>query len=440
MALSIEQLAQVLNRYPGIKRYWIAYSGGLDSHVLLHGLASLRSHFPDASFHAVHIHHGLHADADLWTTHCASICAALNIPLEIIRVDARPAPGESPEAAARESRYAALRRLVHNGDALLTAHHQDDQAETLLLQLFRGAGVEGLAAMPHASEFAHALHLRPLLEVTRAQILDYAQEHSLHWIEDDSNASLSYDRNFLRHQVIPVLKTRWPSVQMSISRSARHMAEAADWLAEQARVALASCRTEDPHALSMSALRTLDEYLRRLVLRAWWKELQVPLPTQAQLQHVLRDVLQAKPDATPCVQWSDVEIRGYRDRIHVLRQTAEHDPSAMHAWDLQSTLTIPGLGELAALPSMHPGIRRSLAGRQGFSIRFRRGGERLVPAGRGFSHSLKNMLQEAGIPPWQRDRTPILYDGEQIVAVLGVCVCESYQSAAGEESLELQWL
>lgn len=440
MALSIEQLAQVLTGYPEVKRYWIAYSGGLDSHVLLHAMTVLRSRFEGASFRAVHIHHGLHADAERWTVHCASVCNALNIPLEIMRVDARAERGESPEAAARAARYAALQRLMHKGDALCTAHHQDDQAETLLLQLFRGAGVEGLAAMPRESEFNHALHLRPLLDFTRAEIEAYALRHALQWVEDSSNESLSYDRNFLRHQIIPTLKTRWPSVQMSISRSARHMAEAADWLQQQARDALVSCRTEDPAALSIPVLLQMDVFLRRLVLREWWKDLQAPLPTQAQMQHVLQDVLQAKADAMPCVRWSDVQIRSYRDRIYTVQQTAGHDAAAVHTWDLLAMLALPGLGEVAAVPSSIPGIRKSLAGHEGISIRFRRGGERLIPAGREYHHSLKNLMQEAGIPPWQRDRVPILYDGERIAAVLGVCVCEDYQSQPGEESLELQWL
>ena len=225
MRFSPDHLLQQLHRHGIPPSYQVAFSGGLDSLVLLHALCALRGRLA-AGVAAVHVHHGLHSDADEWDAHCQQVCDELGVAYTLLRVDGRPATGESPEAAARDARYRALAEWLPAGHCLLTAQHQDDQAETLLLQLLRGSGVSGLAAMPVMTGLGAGHHLRPLLEMTRPALHHYATAHALRWIEDPSNQSSAYDRKYLRHQVLPRLRERWPAVSSSLSRSAAHCAEA----------------------------------------------------------------------------------------------------------------------------------------------------------------------------------------------------------------------
>lgn len=216
-----QYLSQLLIAHPQICRLIVGYSGGLDSHVLLHGLAMHRPYWLTQKLEAIYVDHGLQTASAVWGEHCAEVCRDLNMPFRVLKIDARPVPGESPEAAARRARYAALAAELGFDSALLTAHHRDDQAETLLLQLLRGAGPYGLAAMPAVSRLGQGRLLRPFLEVDRAELLAYAGKHGLRWIEDASNTDTGFDRNYLRHRVLPLLRERWPAVNRTLSRSAR---------------------------------------------------------------------------------------------------------------------------------------------------------------------------------------------------------------------------
>ncbi|MEN9847337.1 MAG: hypothetical protein RL368_77, partial [Pseudomonadota bacterium] len=214
------QLLQTLQELPPCRRYWVAYSGGLDSHVLLHALAKLRTHCT-AHLHAVHIHHGLNPRADEWAKHCQQVCADLGIPSTVHAIHIPRNTGASLEALARDARYAALKSIIGEGEVCFTAHHGDDQAETVLLQLFRGAGVAGLSAMPRSAPLGNGWQVRPLLNYSRTQLQHYATTQQLHWIEDDSNLDLRFDRNFLRHAVLPILRQRWGSLSPTLQRVAQ---------------------------------------------------------------------------------------------------------------------------------------------------------------------------------------------------------------------------
>ena len=253
-------LHRLLNALPrtGVTRYWLAYSGGLDSHALLHAMHGLRAQQRGIILCAVHVHHGLRPEADQWAAHCMSVCAALEIPCQVLHVQARPAAGESPEDAARCARYQALRDVIGAGDCLLTAHHQDDQAETLLLQLLRGAGVAGLAGMPACAAFGTGLLARPLLSHSRAELRAYAERHGLHWVEDGSNAETGYDRNYLRHEILPRLRARWPATAAVLTRSAGHCAAATDLLQILAAQDLANLRGPVQRTLKIDRLQLLD--------------------------------------------------------------------------------------------------------------------------------------------------------------------------------------
>ena len=437
MKFSPDTLYQQL-RLHSAPAYRVAYSGGLDSHVLLHALVCLRERL-DADIGAVHVNHTLQADADSWEEHCRKVCTDLEVSYESLRVDARAAAGESPEAAARDARYAALAAWLPAGEYLLTAQHQDDQAETLLLQLLRGSGVTGLAAMPVRGELGHGQLLRPLLGVTRRQLQAYAEANGLSWLEDPSNRDMAFDRNFLRARILPLLRERWPSVTALLGRSATHCAEASKLLSQLGEQDLADTRAEQHDRLSLTRLIKFPPERQRNVLRHWIVQATGVMPSTAVLARILNDVLQSRPDAEPCVRWSEYELRRYRDDLYLLQQRPEPDTSQVLQWSLPQPLRLPDAGGvLNATHLTGRGIRAS-AVESGVRVGWRRGGERCLPAGRGQHHSLKKLFQERGIPPWERSRIPLIYIGDQLAAVAGLWVCEPFQARPTEPGLLIDW-
>jgi tRNA(Ile)-lysidine synthase len=421
-----------------IKRFVIAYSGGLDSHVLLHSLAVMRAELGGRELLAVHVNHGLSANAQQWSAHCAKQCEPLGITLKQFDFDARAELGESPEAAARDGRYAILASMIEEGDCLLTAHHQDDQAETLLIQLLRGAGPRGLAAMPGFVSFAGGWHARPLLGYSRDELQDYAQQAQLSWIDDESNSDTRFDRNFLRHDILPRLKARFPGMNATLSRSATLCAEAAELLVGAAQADLSQVQL-DVQSVSVSGLQTLGEVRARNLLHQWCRDRGLPTPSAAQLQCVWDGVIGAGPESEPVVRWPGGEARRYRDALFVGSPLSAHDVALRLPWDLQHGLSIPALGELRGERVMGQGISASALESGTIEIRFRQGGEQLRPAGRLGHHSLKKLFQEAGIPPWRRDRIPLIYDGEQLLAVAGLWVAHEAAAQADEPGVILNW-
>jgi tRNA(Ile)-lysidine synthase len=422
----LDILRSALARLPFPLRPLVAYSGGVDSHVLLHALTRLRREAALPPPLAAHVHHGLQTAADDWVEHCRQVCAALAVPLQVVHVDARSQTGESPEATARRARYAALADALERGACLLTAHQRDDQAETLLLQLLRGAGPAGLAAMPPLAPFGNGWHLRPLLDVSRDDLLAYARAEGLVWVEDPSNRDVRHDRNHLRLNVLPALRARWPSAARTLARAARHQAEAARLLDDLARIDLETARGSDPSLLSVAALQRLPPPRQRNALRGWLADKGLPPPPEARLNAVLDDVLTASVDAMPRVWWQGAEIRRYRDDLYAFAPLPPHDPSTVLAWPAaQETLELAWLGL---------NLTRDALSRQGLSwadaeleLHFRQGGETCRV--RGHRRDLRKLMQEAGVPPWQRERIPLVYCKGELVWVVGLCRCEA---AAGE--------
>ncbi len=422
MAFTTKSLVTTLEALPSVRRYLIAFSAGLDSTVLLQAMVK-SSEALNVSVEAVHVHHGLQAESNIWVTHCEHICQEYKVPIRILPVNAHPSPGESPEAAARQARYAALRPLVGQGVCLLTAHHQDDQAETLLLQLLRGAGPAGLAAMPQLTRFGAGWHARPLLRFNRAELEAYARDHRLSWIVDPSNRQLFYDRNFIRHRVVPVLQERWPSCVQTLARAAAHQGAAISLIDELAAIDLRAAEGGRSDTLSARAVQNLSPQRQLNVLRAWIKARGLSLPTHRQLIRIRRDMVYSRWDAMPCVYWSGAEIRRYRDDLYAMAALSEHDPSQVVLWSPQQPLRFAHLGlEINAAQLNSMGL--SLTGDQRLlQVRFRVGGERCKPQGSQHHRSLKKLFQEAGVPPWERDRIPLIYAGDRLIAVLGFWKC-----------------
>lgn len=409
------------------KRYCVAFSGGRDSHVLLHALVQLRQKYPDIELRAVHIHHGLQAQADAWAGHCERVCQDLHLTFTWLKVDVDAASPLGLEAAARTVRYAALASVLKPNESLLTAHHRNDQVETLLLQLLRGAGPKGLAAMPAQKPFGLGEHLRPLLEVDAAEIYAYAKAHDLNFIEDDSNKNLHFDRNFLRLEILPKLIQRWPGALTTISRSSQHCAEMsalAQEIAQQDLVIMAG----EVQTLKLEPLRQLSQPRRANLIRFWLSERALPLPSTKKLTELIQQMLTAKPDAKPLVAWTGAEVRRFNGELYAMPPLPGFDSMVVLPWDYQSPLELPGgLGVLQAEKMQGEGICLAVDAQgmqQGVSIRFRQGGERL-PGADGHTQSLKKLMQVWRIPPWLRGRIPLLYQNNQLVAVIGYQVASA---------------
>ncbi len=439
--LSSSTLHQILLRHPPAPCYWIAYSGGMDSHVLLHLCASLRNSPENPKkFQAVHVHHGLQTSADAWVTHCSKVCSDLHVPLLTIRVDARANPGDSPEEVARRARYRALREHLAENDIVLTAQHRDDQAETLLLQLMRGAGLAGLAAMPESAALAPGFLLRPLLSFSRQELRAYALANGLNWIEDPSNEDTAIDRNFLRREIIPKLEQRWPGLGKALSRSAGHCAEAQQQLDDLSKDLCRSALNSDGLSLGLTALRSLCPADRRLVLREWMRSRGFRMPSQAVIERILNEVLSARPDKMPIVCWSEGEVRRYKDGLYLRPCQPPFDTSTVLLWDGKGKLGLPcGNGELSSESSTAAGIAEEVWQKGTISVRYRQGGERCRLPGRSGTHELKKLFQEAAIPPWLRERIPLLYINGELAAIAGLWVCEPFAAKLGERNVSLVW-
>ena len=282
-----QYLIQQITSLGQVRRFVIGYSGGVDSRVLLELFARLRSSITDVELVALHMNHGLQLASAHWSEHCAATCQGLGIPFHAIELQLTIPPGESTEAVARTARYAAFRTFMQQGDVLVLGHHQDDQVETLLLQLLRGAGPHGLAAMAEEKNFAPGKAIRPLLNIRRAEIESYARENALTWIEDPSNQSLQFDRNYLRHQLLPKLEQRWPSYRKTISRAAGHQANATKLLEDLARLDIQVCSPNFEHRLHLNEMKKLSIERQQNLVRYWIRSQGFSLPNQKMLVEIL---------------------------------------------------------------------------------------------------------------------------------------------------------
>ena len=420
----------------------IGLSGGVDSVVLLHLLHQLAPRF-SWQISALHVHHGISPKADAWADFCTGLCAIAHIPLHIEHVDITPLRAHGIEAAARKLRHAAFAGQACDFVAL--AHHADDQAETLLLQLLRGAGVRGASAMPVLSQSKRLLLaektgsptvMRPLLHCSRREILDYAAAHGLQWIEDESNADDSYPRNFLRHRLLPLLEQKFPAYRDTLIRSALHFAEASELLDDLARLDSADSIHAD--TLAVAALHALSQPRAKNVLRYFLHTCGAPMPQAVQLDDMLRQLCDARQDAAVCIVFGDWEVHRYQGRVYVIRALGEFDRNLVLIWHGESELDWPALNtRLRFNHTQGAGISLAKLQRAPVTLRLRRGGESLRPHPNAAMRTLKNLLQEHRVPPWQRDRLPLLYCGEELACVPGVAIAAEYQAAAEEPGIQL---
>jgi tRNA(Ile)-lysidine synthase len=420
------------------KRVAIGLSGGLDSVVLLDVLDELRvSH--DLALSAIHVNHQISPHAGDWERFCGELCAKRNIALSVRQVQVKP-EGSGLEAAARQQRYRAYASI--DADFIALAQHLDDQAETFLLQLLRGAGSHGLAAMPVIRQVANengsaSAILRPLLECRRSLLETHARTRGLTWIEDESNADSRYDRNFLRNEVLAKLETRFPAYRETLSRAARNLADQALLAEELARI---DAQQVDRNSVALERLRQLSDARALNLLRQLFRDRGFLMPPRVRLEEALRQCRQAGRDAEVQVTFGDAALRCYRDRVELVGIAQDPPADWQSQWDGHHELILPdGLGVLRARAAPGEGIARRHFDERAATVRGRSGGERMQPGANRPQRALKSLLQEHAIPPWERSRMPLVFFGDQLAWVPGIGVAAKFRAHAQEPGLAPEW-
>jgi tRNA(Ile)-lysidine synthase len=384
--------------------YWIAFSGGLDSQVLLHFLSN---QFRKLSFKAIHINHQIVSESYQWEKHCRKICRELNIPLKIIRVEIKRQSGESLEAKAREARYNAFKKILKKNDILFTAHHLDDQAETFLFQLLRGAGLRGVSAMPNISALGKGFLVRPLISFPRKDLKIYAEHFKLNWLEDPSNQDAKFDRNYLRNNIFPLLKKKWPEVHKTFSRFAAHCKEQEKLLTILSEKDYQDCQGKFLNTLSIFKLKLFDKSRQKNLLRHFIEKLNFDLPSEKILNQIIK-IMGAAQDKNPIVKWINAECRRYQDHLFILSsiktRSAELSKEEIN-WIQKNIL-----------------INFKNLNFNDLMITYRKGGEKFKSKNSKHTRTLKKLFQEWEIPPWLRDKIPLVYYNNELIGVVGYAV------------------
>lgn len=445
----VKTLHTILKHYPQAPLV-IAYSGGVDSQVLLHAVATLKceNHIKQKVM-AIHVNHGLSAQSSHWQNFAKQQCQQLNIHFETINVEVIDKPRTSLEAQARDKRYQALENLSPKNAVILTAHHQDDQVETFFLSLKRGSGLKGLSAMGAVSEFGNKsqLLLRPLLNISREDIVHYAQEHQLEWIEDESNSDTRFDRNFLRKDILPELKVRWPNINQTIYRSVQHCQEAQQIIDEVAEQDLTQC-LQASDVLAIPALMQLSQARFNQAIRFFIQQHKCLMPSQQQLQQLYEQLSQAAEDKTPEVKLGNIWLRRFQDKLYI---TPEYQTLTEWQCDIEfeknhQMIELPDdLGKLTfnVKHEGNPELVSSISlpkKVESIRVAFAHKNPKCLPDYRQHSRPLKKVLQELTIPPWQRKRLPLLFINNELAAVIGHFVCQPFMADKHQNKIIVHWL
>ena len=451
----LERVSAVLGRHVCRGDRLVAgLSGGIDSVVMLDLLrrAAAKMRFEIA---ALHVNHQINPAAAKWARFCGAYCRQLGIGLTVVKVNV---PRESSlEAAARNARYAVFARLP--ADFVALAHNLDDQAETVLLQLLRGAGVKGVSAMPvfriadrglgieenfklrsrskrnPQSSIRNPSILRPLLDITRAEIEAHARARKLRWVEDDSNANTGFDRNFMRHRLLPVIAERYPAYRKTLARASRNFAEAAVLLDELASIDMPNAAAH----LKITDLRALTTARAKNALRYFLGTHSVTMPNETRLAECVRQVQEPRAIGI-AIDLGAHELRRFGSELRVVPKTPVPSADFRRQWQGEARLALPELGAtLLMKKSRGSGLSLAKLQTAAVTVRLRTGGERLRPDAKRPRRSLKNLLQEAQLPPWLRSRLPLLYCGEILVYVPGIGIDTAFRAHSGEPAVEPQW-
>ena len=425
----------ILNTSHQAKKIWIACSGGMDSSVLLHLIFSNKVKIEQA-LEVVYVNHGLQDESAEWGDFCRSQCDSYDLPFTQLNINETVPKGESVEAWAREKRYELIAQVMNKGDLLFTAHHQDDQVETFFLQALRGAGPRGLASMPLFKEFANAIHVRPLLNYCRRELLAYAKANSLTWKEDLSNADTKYDRNYLRNNIIPTFEKRWPAYRETISRLVNHQQDCASLMNEVGLEDLKLVMHENK--LSLENLRSLSVTRQKNIVFTWLQELQLETPASKHINQIFSGLINSTSDNASCVNWKNVEVRKYRAFLYASKKVDKGFDRVDYAWDLARPLEIMD-ETLIAKSEIGSGLSKEKIDNASISVQYRHGGEKIQPNNNVHTKTVKQLFQERGVLPWVRDRFPLVYVNDTLAAIPGVCVDINYSAELDEPSWQIVW-
>ena len=441
--------ASILSQFAELSEcqtFVVAYSGGLDSTVLLHAVTKLRDNGDlRQQVKALHVNHGLNSAAGDWQDVCARICQRLGVELQCVSVTIEQAPGRSLEELARESRYQVFSEQLKNRDCLLMAHHQDDEIENLLLRLTRGSGPAGLKGILRTRTLGEATLLRPLLGVRRDTLHHYAKDQQLEWIEDDSNADIGFDRNFWRHQILPLVEDRFPGYRESWSKSMSLIGEADSLTKDLAAADLSIIATDDARVLEIEPLLAFSEPRQRNALRFWMAGLGFQPPGWQLMQRLTNEIL-ASDKSGARLDCKHGSVQRFGNKLVLLAADAEFENGKqVQSWRPASNpvLELQNNGELRAMFS-----EKAQRGSERFRLKgelkelvvgFRQQGEHCRLAGRP-TKSIKKILQESTLPPpWLRSRQPLVYSGDSLVCVPGIGVCEGYLAEPDQPGMEINW-
>lgn len=418
---------QINQYYPNQRHYLIAFSGGLDSTALLLLFAQLREKYPHLQLRAIHIHHGLSINADAWARHCEGICLQLSIPfvLEKVQIDTK----KGIEAGAREARYKRIERCLYSDEVLVTAHHQQDQIETFLLALKRGSGVTGLGAMPICGQLYGVRVFRPLLSMTRQMLLDYVQQQRLPWIEDESNVDNRYERNFLRNEILPRLRTRWAHFDSAVQRSAQHCFEQQQLLNELLQESFITHVDAKEKSFQLEDFEQYSSLKQRALLRLWLDSLSLPMPSTLQLNQLLQDVVYARQDSNPQFQLGEKMLRRYKNKLYLTPHFLDLSSIKLNV-NLNEPIYLPdNLGILLISEQEHKLLALWNKGAEQISwslpltnqqihIAFHYSGKARL-TNQSVNEDMKKLWQKFNVPVWQRQRTPLIFYGEKFQCALG---------------------
>ncbi|WP_121463457.1 tRNA lysidine(34) synthetase TilS [Arsenophonus endosymbiont of Aleurodicus dispersus] len=430
-------LNQIIKNIGSKRRMLLGFSGGLDSTVLLHALVSLRQTIvPNLNIRAVYIHHGLNDNADDWAIHCRKVSFDWQVEFYLKHVYIDPTK-KGIEAAARYARYQVFREILLQDEIIITAQHLDDQAETFLLALKRGSGPTGLSAMPTSIPFADTYLIRPLLSFRRQQLVVYAKKKELSWIEDYSNKDQNYDRNFLRLTIMPHFNRRWPHFALAVARSASLCAEQEALLSELLQDYLSQLITAEG-ALQLDTLSSYSEIKRNAILRRWLRLHLILMPSRVQLKHIWQDVICARRDAEPkFILDNNNVIRRFKQQLWLLPQFKDLTKICL-AWQLPATIKLPDNLGVLMITDKGIGFRAPLP-KEKVTIRFGlKGNIKII--GRQYARRSKKLWQELGIAPWLRERTPLIYYNDELIAAVGVFITQSGKCIQGQPELKIKWI
>jgi tRNA(Ile)-lysidine synthase len=418
------------------RHFCIAFSGGIDSQALLYNLYQLRELNPEIKLDAVHIHHGVNAAADNWLEFCREQCKKLNIVFKNIHITLDHDTKDGFEAQARQQRYQALWKACPPNAALVTAHHADDQAETMLFRLFRGAGLRGLSAMQKENNNSGRPLLRPLLNISRQEIEAYARANNLLWVEDPSNKNIDLSRNYIRHEIIPKIKHRWPNAAKNMEQAAEHLQNAQlilDFYLEQELKNICTSKKQ----INIRELEKFSPEHQALLLRLWIRQQQLTAPTTKQLAQVLQ-MIHSKEDAQPQLSWGENIIRRFNQKIGIYQALPKIDLEEI-SWDGKNTLVLPQkVGEINF--SLAAGGLKPPNKDEQIFIRWKIPGFKFRIAGHKHHKDYKNLMQDFHIPPWERDRVPLIYFNDTCVAIANYAIADTHKQNSLEVGLHVNWL